>query len=89
MSHLLYPTGIAAIPISPTQLFVAANDLTTIHKLIGANPQDIVRNVNTWVTSRARRYVYSDNEALTDFIERTMSTNLERLPLFPNLAGVA
>ena len=89
MSQLLYPAGVAAIPISPTQLFVAANDMTTIHRLIAANPEDVVRNVNTWVTSRARRYVYSDSEALTDFIERTMSTNLEKLPLFPNLARVA
>jgi len=29
MSQLLYPAGVAAIPISPTQLFVAANDMTT------------------------------------------------------------
>jgi hypothetical protein len=63
--------------------------MSTIHNLIATNPQDVVRNVNTWVVSRARRYVYSNSEALTGFIEGTMSTNLEKLPLFPNLARVA
>jgi hypothetical protein len=89
LSQLRRPTGVAAIPISPTQLFVAANDMSTIHNLIATNPQDVVRNVNTWIVSRARRYVYSNSEALTGFIEGTMSTNLEKLPLFPNLARVA
>jgi hypothetical protein len=89
LSQLRRPTGVAAIPISPTRLFVAANDMSTIHNLIATNPQDVVRNVNTWIVSRARRYVYSNSEALTGFIEGTMSTNLEKLPLFPNLARVA
>jgi hypothetical protein len=41
--------------------------------------------VNVFVVGRARRFVWADSEAQEDFVGATMSTEMEPLPLFPNI----
>lgn len=83
--NLARPDGVVFLPISPTKLFVAANEENSL-KLVGAQkPLDLVERVNMFVAGRARRFVWADSEAKEDFVAATMSTEMEPLPLFPNI----
>jgi hypothetical protein len=75
----------AAIPISPTKLFVAANQEQAAQNLRKLKPKDIVRHVNLFVATRARKFVWANDESQAMFIRNHMSTAMERTPFFPNL----
>jgi hypothetical protein len=79
------PGGSLFLPISPRKLFVAANDQSTIDNLASEDEHEIVKRANALVVRRARRYVYSGDKWLHDFIEKNMSMNVEATPLFPDL----
>jgi hypothetical protein len=83
--RLKEPAGFVSIPISPTKLFVAANQERSIQNLGRVKPEGIVRHVNLFVTSRARKFVWAGDESQTDFIRDHMSTAMEATPFFPNL----
>jgi len=83
--RLKEPTGFASIPISPTKLFVAANRDQSIQNVEKLKPKEIVRHVNLFVATRARRYVWASDELQTAFIRNHMSTAMEPTPFFPNL----
>jgi hypothetical protein len=85
MFNLKEPNGLVSIPISPTKLFVAANDEATFHKLRRTNPGELVSHVNTYVVSRARRFVWAQDRSQERFVENRMSTKPERPPLLPNI----
>ena len=53
------PEGSLWMPISPTKLFVAANDATYIEKLLEQPAKEVVTKVNIRVTERARRFVWA------------------------------
>lgn len=78
--------GILSIPISPTKVFVAANDAATFEKLRSAAPERLVCDINTFVAARARRFVWARDKSHERFIDDRMSTKLEPTPLFPNIA---
>jgi hypothetical protein len=48
-------------------------------------PRDLVERVSRFVAGRARRFVWEDSEAQGDFVSAAMSTEMEPLPLFPNI----
>jgi hypothetical protein len=50
--------GLISIPISPTKLFVAANEEATFGKRRNRS-DDLVRHVNLHLVSRARRFVWA------------------------------
>jgi hypothetical protein len=83
--NLREPNGILSIPISPTKVFVAVNDATTLDKLRRASPRKLVHAVNTFVVSRARRFVWAHDSLKERFITNHMSTKLEPTPLFPTV----
>jgi hypothetical protein len=83
--NLKAPNGLVSIPISPTKLFVAANDEATFDKLRRASPRKLACDVNTYVVSRARRLVWAQDRSQERFIENRMSTKLEPTPLLPNI----
>ncbi len=83
--NLKEPNGLISMPISPTKLFVAANEEATFDKTRRAPPRKIVRGVNTYVVSRARRFVWVQDGSQERFIANNMGTNLEPTPLFPNI----
>lgn len=86
MFKIKEPNGVLSIPLSPTKVFVAANDEATFDKLRGATPEDLARDINTFVVSRARRFVWAQDESQERFIYNRMSTKLEPTPLLPNIA---
>jgi hypothetical protein len=74
------------LPISPTKLFVAANERSAIEKLREKPALEIVAISNKLVVSRARRFVYARDPWEKEFIRRHMSTAMEPTPLFPRSA---
>ncbi len=85
MFKIKEPNGVLSIPLSPTKVFVAANDEATFDKLRGATPERLVRDINSFVVSRARRFVWAQDESQERFISNRMSTKLEPTPLLPNI----
>jgi hypothetical protein len=77
--------GILSIPISPTKLFVAVNDGAILDKLRRAAPEKLVSDVNAFVASRAKRFVWTQEASQERFVEYTMSTKLEPTPLLPDI----
>jgi len=73
------------MPISPTKLFVAVNDVQTLNILRTRRPRDIVGPTNTQLVERARRYVWAHDLSQTAFISKHMGKKLEPVPFFPNL----
>jgi hypothetical protein len=85
MFNLKGSNGVLSLPISPTRVFVAVNEDATLLKLQRAKPDDLVRDINTYVTSRARRFVWAQDTSQEAFIDNTMSTKLEPKPLLPKI----
>ena len=83
--NLKEPNGLVSIPLSPTKLFVAANDEATFDNLRRVSPRKLTCDVNTYVVSRARRFVWAQDRSQERFIENRMSTKLEPTPLLPNI----
>ncbi|MGB9368511.1 MAG: DUF4238 domain-containing protein [Xanthobacteraceae bacterium] len=84
----LKENGIISIPISPTQLFIAAERRETLASIAQSDPKEVVKSVNKYVTSRARRFVYAPDEKQTTFVEKHMSQGMEPTPLFPNTSKI-
>jgi Protein of unknown function (DUF4238) len=81
MHRLHDPMGYISLPISPTQIFVAANDERTLSMLEHVSPKNLVHRFNVFTVSRARRYVYAMDETQERFIRNRMSTAMEPAPL--------
>lgn len=84
--HFNVPRGIISLPISPTQLFAAVNDPRVFERLRNVKPRRIVTDVNRLLVTRARRFVWADDQAQKLFVQKHMSTKLEPTPFFPNLS---
>jgi hypothetical protein len=76
--------GLIYLPISPTKLFVAANNEKSLEKIGKQTALTLVRCVNDIVVGRARLYVWARDKSLEPFIEAKMSINMEIPPFFPN-----
>jgi hypothetical protein len=83
--NLKAPHGLLSIPISPTKLFIAVNERATGDRILRANPCTLARDINTYVVSRARRFVWAYDASQERFIDNKMSTELEPTPLLPNI----
>jgi hypothetical protein len=79
------PKGIVSMPISPTMLFVAANDTGTFDILRRHGADAVIHETNRSLVSRARRYVWSRDLSAQSFIGRYFGMTQEPLPLFPSL----
>jgi len=84
ISSLGQNDGVVFLPISPTKLFVAANDEKSLEKIGAQTALDLVRRVNDFVVGRARLYVWARDKSLEPFIHAKMSGNMEMPPFFPN-----
>jgi hypothetical protein len=83
--NLKESNGLLSIPISPTKIFVAVNDGSTLDKLRRVKPSTLVSNINTFVVSRARRFIWAQDTSQERFIANRMSTETEPTPLFPDI----
>ncbi len=79
------PDGLISMPASPTKLFVAANQSSTFDKLRRTEAHKVVCEVNKFVVSRARQFVWANDQSQERFVENRMSTAMESTPLFPNV----
>jgi Protein of unknown function (DUF4238) len=86
---LAAPNGLISMPISPTKLFVAANDDSTFMSLRTKDAETLVRYVNLNVVSRVRKYVWAIDDSQRTFVEKHMSTAMEPLPLFSSMSSVS
>jgi hypothetical protein len=84
-SNFLKANGLAFLPISPTKLFIAANQYDGLAKVRAMPVNDLVKNINVFVAQRARRFIWSPNRAQQRFVERYMSTQCETRPFFKSL----
>jgi hypothetical protein len=83
--NLKEPSGMLSIPISPTKMFVAMNDRTTMDKVRRADPRKLIGELNAYVVSRARKFVWAAGISQERFIANRMSTKMEATPLLPNI----
>ena len=84
-SNLKEARGFVSMPISPTKLFLAANNPGGLDNLRRVKPLEIVQHVNVFIVGRARRFVWAQDETQRRFIEDHMSKSLEPTPLFPGI----
>lgn len=87
-SNLLQRNGIVFLPLSPTKLFVAANEDAGLSKIRKMPARELVKNINVFVVSRARKFVWSRDRSQESFLRKYMSTKMETLPLFRELDKV-
>ena len=80
------PKGTISIPISPTKLFVAANDAKSFKMIARYDAKTVVKNINDYIVTRARRFVWASDRSQEEYIRAKMSTAMEPLPLFPALS---
>lgn len=76
---------IFAFPISPTSLFTAVSHVEIFHDLCTISARELVRQVNTYVVSSARIYVYGSDQSQNVFVQNRMSSNMAGQPFFPTL----
>jgi Protein of unknown function (DUF4238) len=77
--------GLIALPIGPEHLFVGVNEMSVLIDIRAQEPDDVVRKMNEFVVSRARKYVYSADASQTRFVENRFSILKDPSPLFPAL----
>lgn len=67
-----HPEGYIMLPISPTQLFVAVNNIEMENELRYSDSRKIVDQVNNLVARQAQRFVYSTDERQLRFVENRL-----------------
>jgi hypothetical protein len=75
-----------ALPLSPTLLFAACDDVNTLIKLDRADPDALVTKINRYVVGCARRYVFSSDERQKTFIRNRMSRSMVKPAFYPSFA---
>jgi hypothetical protein len=64
------PACLIGVPLSPTHLFVAANDIRQIRRLADQSARDTVRNSNKLMVELAVQNVYGCSEGQLSFVEK-------------------
>jgi hypothetical protein len=87
-SNLKKPNGLVLLPISPTKLYVAANDERGLDKIRQMPLRELAKTMNMFTVGRARRFVWSLDRSQENFLKKYMSKDQEALPLFKNIDQV-
>ena len=66
------PACLLAVPLSPTRLFVAANDVAQFRRLAAQKLTDTVRNMNTLMVKLAIQNVYGCTDDHLAFVEKRL-----------------
>ena len=66
------PACLLAVPLSPTRLFVAANDVAQFRRLATQKLNDTVRNMNTLMVKLAIQNVYGCTDDHLAFVEKRL-----------------
>jgi hypothetical protein len=86
-ADLVLSRGMLSLPVGPKLLFVAAKDINTLHQMRIAKTDLIVELTNKYVVSKARRYVYSQDESQFKFINKYISKDKVVPPFWPSLGS--
>jgi hypothetical protein len=84
--NLSKETGFISLPIGPAKLFLATNSPQSISNVRAQRPEYVVKEVNKFVVSRARRFVFAQNESQAGFVKKYIHKNMEPTPLFPRFS---
>ncbi len=76
------PEGHLVLPISPSRLFVAVNNLSMKRKIERMEPRDIAGNTNKQVVGNAIKYVWAHDFSKEALIRSQMSSNAANDPHF-------
>lgn len=82
--NLAKETGFISLPIGPTKLFLAANSPQSISNIRAKKADYVVKEVNKYVVSRARKFAIARDMSQADFITKYIHKNMEPTPLFPS-----
>jgi hypothetical protein len=66
------PSCLLGVPLSPTRLFVAANDVAQLRRLAAQKPNDTVRNANALMVKLAIQNVYGSTDGHLAFVEKRL-----------------
>lgn len=87
-SHgLLDARCILSVPLSPTHLFVAVNEVQQLHALANQTRRDTVRNANKLVVKLAVQSVYGTSDEHLRFVENRLRHREE--PIVPGLIALS
>jgi len=86
-SGFAHPTCLLTLPLSPTRLFVAANDVRQLRKLETQPLRDTVRKANTLVVKNAVQNVYGENDSHLAFVEKHLRRPTDAI--VPGVMGLA
>jgi hypothetical protein len=82
-----HSTCLPTLPLSPTHLFVAANDIRQLHKLETQPLRDTVRKANFLIVKNAVQNVYGENDSHLAFVEQRLRRPTD--PIVPGVMGLA
>lgn len=69
------PNGHIVLPIGPTRLFIAAKSAKTLKQISRHNPSALAADVNRYVVSNARKFVFGDTDEQLRFIQNRMGAD--------------
>jgi hypothetical protein len=70
------PNSHIIMPLSPTKVFVAINDLAELARLQSLTPKDLAESINLTVVNNAVSYVWATNERQLRFVQNRMSSTV-------------
>jgi Protein of unknown function (DUF4238) len=83
------PRAHMALPLSPTQLFIACNDTEGYRQMRNLPPRELIRNSNTKVVEQARKYAYGLSDADLSFVSRRLGKQVPATPLETGILRLA
>jgi hypothetical protein len=78
-----YPSCLLSVPLSPTHLFVAANDFSLLQILAAQRADDTVRNSNNLMVRLAVQNVYGVDDSQLAFVEKCLRRSSD--PVIPGV----
>ena len=83
------PGAQMALPLSPTQLFIACNDDQAYREIRALPHRELIRNANTKVVEQARTYVYGFSDADLSFVRGRLGKQIPATPLETGILRLA
>jgi hypothetical protein len=70
------PSSHIIMPLSPSKVFVAVNDMAELARLQSLTPNDLAESINLTVVNNAVSYVWATNERQLRFVQNRMSSTV-------------
>lgn|ERR1700674_607364 len=83
------PRAHMALPISPSQLFIAFNDDEGYRQVRNLSPKELIKISNTKVVEQARKYAYGFSDADLSFVSSRLGKQIPATPLETGILRLA